>query len=319
MLAKRYHVARLDAAFDPSGLITFASSRFRVATQDTEGYLWVSQPPLDSTFDEREDTSSTARAFGNVHPRYASKAAIGWLDGYAGLIDEAGLLDRGNWANRAQLEAAPRWEPRPSRPGRRCNPLMATPSTTTAGTRATDGSTAMPVWSASPSPWTPKCSARSRPRSSMRSARPGDGDRAWRRFASIPGTESTAIDVRRRHGRPPFVDRDGLAGMLRGRHRAGRSREIGSFDSGLPELHPHAHRRRVTRLRRVALASLGSTPVARATATAPGRASRVLPVPPVRTPTRPSDRSRGGAPHVPERTTRPRNRTARDACRSVDW
>lgn len=103
-------VERIDEAFDPGGLITFASARFRVTGLDNDGYLNVSPPPLGAVYDEDPSTSSPTTAFGHVHLRHDKKAVVGWLDGRATLASEEEMLDRRNWADQARRADDPDWE-----------------------------------------------------------------------------------------------------------------------------------------------------------------------------------------------------------------
>jgi len=121
-IAAGHHVRRLGDALDPSGLLVHASARHDVGAERNEGFVWVTPPPLGSRYDPAAKTTSPATAFGNLHLRYGAdrgtaggvpRAAVGWLDGHAGLLGEAGLLDRRNWADPARRLNDPSWEPTP--------------------------------------------------------------------------------------------------------------------------------------------------------------------------------------------------------------
>ncbi|MEM7754092.1 MAG: type II secretion system protein [Planctomycetota bacterium] len=111
-ISKGYHVRRLSDAFQSSSLITFASSRFYVGPDRTDGHVWVEPPRLGSSFSEEQQTNAPATRFGWIHPRYQEKAVAGWADGHASTLDEAGLLDRQFWANPARAAGDSMWEPK---------------------------------------------------------------------------------------------------------------------------------------------------------------------------------------------------------------
>ncbi|MEM8876106.1 MAG: type II secretion system protein [Planctomycetota bacterium] len=110
-IKRNQHIRKLGDAQQPSGLITFASARFFVGPTRVDGYLVVDLPPLDARFDEETPTMVPAESFGRVHPRYAGSAAVGWLDGHAGLLNEDGLLDRRNWSDPARRAGDRDWQP----------------------------------------------------------------------------------------------------------------------------------------------------------------------------------------------------------------
>ena len=106
-----HHVRRITDAFQASELIVFATARFYVEPTRVDGNIRVNPPPLGTMFDEDLQTNSPATAFGNLHPRYRSRAIVGWLDGHAGGLTQAELLDRRNWSNPARLAGDANWEP----------------------------------------------------------------------------------------------------------------------------------------------------------------------------------------------------------------
>ncbi|MEN0020343.1 MAG: hypothetical protein AAF747_05625, partial [Planctomycetota bacterium] len=106
-----YFIERQVEAFDPSGLITFASSRLFITDQPVEGHYIVEPPAVDAVFDETLRHTTVASRFGWLHPRYNGKAAVGWMDGHASLQSEDELRDRRNWVNRARQLGDADWQP----------------------------------------------------------------------------------------------------------------------------------------------------------------------------------------------------------------
>jgi len=108
---QKHHVRRATDAFQPSGLLVFATARFYVGSTQVDGYIEVDPPPLGASYDETLQTNSPATAFGNVHPRYGGRAIVGWFDGHTGGLSESELLDRRNWSNSARRAGDANWEP----------------------------------------------------------------------------------------------------------------------------------------------------------------------------------------------------------------
>ncbi len=112
-IAQRLHVARMDQPLLPTRLIVFGSSRFNVGTENIEGYIEIDPPPAGSRFDESDSTGSVPTAFGHNHPRYSGTSVLVFMDGHAGRLTPAELLDRTRWSDAAARTSNPDWEAPP--------------------------------------------------------------------------------------------------------------------------------------------------------------------------------------------------------------
>ncbi len=106
---KGYFVKRISDPLAPSELLTFVSAYGEFAGSGLqEGYATASPPPLDA---EPWTEQTDSQAYGNAHPRYGGKAAVGFFDGHAGMVADEGLRDRRLWSDDARRENEPNWDP----------------------------------------------------------------------------------------------------------------------------------------------------------------------------------------------------------------
>ena len=111
VVRKRSEAVRAD------GMGIFYSTRFLLAgstptipgipTEPEEGYLEARLPALDAVYNEGDRSD----AFGNLHPRHAGTAVIGFLDGHVGSRTAEELLDARLWSKVAQRRSDADWRP----------------------------------------------------------------------------------------------------------------------------------------------------------------------------------------------------------------
>ena len=97
------HVSRLGEPSNPTELIVFCSARHRDDTGAREGYYEVRQPAADAVY----NVNGPPGDFGFVHPRYVkdTRAAAGFFDGHADLLDIEQLKKPRHWVNARNLRA----------------------------------------------------------------------------------------------------------------------------------------------------------------------------------------------------------------------
>lgn len=112
VIRKRSEAVRAD------NFALFVSTRYRVAdgtgapfpgapTEPVDGYLEAELPPLEAEYNE----SDGSEVFGNLHPRYAGSAVVGFLDGHVASVSEEELLDARMWSKAGQRQSDPDWRP----------------------------------------------------------------------------------------------------------------------------------------------------------------------------------------------------------------
>jgi prepilin-type N-terminal cleavage/methylation domain-containing protein len=105
------HVTRLGEPSNPTELIVFCSARHKDDTSAREGYYEVRQPAATAVY----DVNAMPGDFGFIHPRYAkdTRAACGFFDGHADLLDIEELRQPRHWVNARHLPAVASTTPAP--------------------------------------------------------------------------------------------------------------------------------------------------------------------------------------------------------------
>ncbi|HMN97078.1 MAG TPA: type II secretion system protein [Phycisphaerales bacterium] len=115
-----FYLRRMSEARRPAELITFASARTNApyepgAPPIIEGYFKVESPfLLNRRWAESWDPEQLPKQWGFLSMRHPGrKAAVGFLDGHTGLLDDGAVTDMRRWADRADR---PDWTLVPSVP-----------------------------------------------------------------------------------------------------------------------------------------------------------------------------------------------------------
>ena len=102
------YVKRITDPLVPSELLVFVSAYGSFGGQEAEGYAIASPPPLDA---DPWTPNTPGDQYNFAHPRYNSKAVVGFFDGHSGMVSDEELRDRRIWSDYARQRNRPDWEP----------------------------------------------------------------------------------------------------------------------------------------------------------------------------------------------------------------